>query len=108
MKDLHSPHNDEKCVCSSDEALTNYVQRDTAEMYKDFASDIDAATTSLRETIKAALEMTAMYKTKECQSAVNEIMQRWILDLEASAQEMMSDIEDVVIEDAQRKCPYCL
>lgn len=104
---LESPHNDERCVCSSDETLRNYAERDAAMMYKDFSEMMHSHLQSIKMSMSMAVEMTGKYKSKQCTSDISETMDRWHRDAEALSKELMSELEAVIVEDAVRKCPYC-
>ena len=105
--DLHSPHNDEQCVCSSADQLENRSLIDSAFMYKQLGNDLDNMTKYLTAAFKEAVAETLKYRDARTAKDVELVLERFIRDYAAQVQDLCSDIDSVIVECDREKCPYC-
>ena len=107
MQNLHSPHNNEQCICSNPEQLENASLIDSAHMFRQFATDIDNVRKYIKAAAKEAVETTLKYRDARTASDVEKCLQRFMSDFESSVKELCSDIDDKIVLADRDKCPYC-
>ena len=105
--DLHSPHNDEQCICSSADQLENRSLKDCAFMYKQLSTDLENMNKYLSASFKEAIAETLKYRDARTAKDVELVLQRFLKDYAAQVQELCSDVDDVIVTCDQEKCPYC-
>ena len=107
MQDLHSPHDNEQCICSSPEQLENRSLKDSAFMFKQLGTDLDNMSKYLGAAFKEAIAETLKYRDARTAKDVELVLERFLNDYKAQVQDLCSDVDDVIVTCDQEKCPFC-